>query len=585
MKKSLGEAFADQRVMPSIELEFKQRIPYQYLNVAYFNTNRLSDAVAAAYTFFNANPMEIHPDEEDEGQLTLDFYNDVPGVTEEMFVDLETREYFILYERAAHAYQLEQYESAISIFKSALDEYYLEMEGCRALCEEPYNFGEAYKSPLPQFQRFQVNHLAQLLQCRLRCVKQMEQKTGEYNRRSNSDFLPIHYHFLMFASHEAGLPDDAIKYAKTYIMFHPTNEAMKDNFQYFDQARLDLNEPDETAKKFHNTVQRDVRMLKYMEQHLGMEFDYALMSPFPSENLFDEENEEYINKDIDWDVDQNTQTPWDPDYHSEEPAEMGPFHEQKFIKDNQDEYESHQEKIDDILYDPLEPKQPEMIITPHGQLPDYDLGERFGLVVRLSPKYEVFQDGPEVDATGPVPEGAVLKLNDKMMFGPTRFVMDNVLSEDQCSLLMGLGDEASSGDGYDGDSSPHSPGENFFGITLLRAAQLAKENVVKAAAAQLYYDINVKLAKIVQEYFHLDKPLYTDYVHLVCRSPTDDKTQDRDGNEILSHPIHPDNCMFMADGTCPRREPAYIWREYSAVLYLNGDIEGGEVLFADRRKV
>ena len=48
-------------------------------------------------------------------------------------------------------------------------------------------------------------------------------------------------------------------------------------------------------------------MLKYMERHLGMKFDFALLTPFPDENLFDKENEEMIEKDLEWDVDLNTQ--------------------------------------------------------------------------------------------------------------------------------------------------------------------------------------------------------------------------------------------------------------------------------------
>ena len=55
-------------------------------------------------------------------------------------------------------------------------------------------------SSLPTFHRYQVNHLAQLLQCRLKCIKRMEMQTGEYNRYANSDFLPVHYHYLMFAT-------------------------------------------------------------------------------------------------------------------------------------------------------------------------------------------------------------------------------------------------------------------------------------------------------------------------------------------------------------------------------------------------
>ena len=38
-----------------------------------------------------------------------------------------------------------------------------------------------------------------------------------------------------------------------------------------------------------------------------MKFDFAVLTPFPDENLFDKENEEMIEKDLDWDVDLNTQ--------------------------------------------------------------------------------------------------------------------------------------------------------------------------------------------------------------------------------------------------------------------------------------
>ena len=583
-KKHLGAAFADQRVLPEIEAEFKQRLPYQYLNVAYFNLGRLSDAVAAAYTYFNANPMPVRPGEEPtEGQLTLDFYNEVEGVTAEMYVDLETHDYFKLYERASHAYQLEEWENAIDLFKRSLKEYYLEAEGCRGLCEKPYDFGEAYPNRLPHFHRLQVNHLSQMLQCRLQCVKQMELPTGEYNRFVNSDFLPVYYHYLMFASHEVGQHEEALKYFNTYMMFHANDargEYMMNNRQYLEVQDRDNVAVDGEAKTFHTRAMRDVAMLRYMEKHLGMEFDHALLTPFPDENLFDKENEEMDNEE--WDVDLNTQTPWDPDYESKEPIEVGPVYKTPFVKDNADDYESMQEKIDDILFDPLAGEGPKTISTPHGELPDYDVGEKFGTVVRLSPMYQVFTDGPEVEAEGPVPEHATLKLNSTLMQGPTRFVMDDLLTEEECGMLLSLGDVSTIGDGYDGDPSPHSTGEHFFGITLLRAAELAQEDKVSKAAVQLYHDINFKLAKIVQEYFKLEQELYTDYVHLVCRSPTDDVTTDEDGNEILSHPIHPDNCLYLVDGTCPRREPAYIWREYSAVLYLNGDIEGGEVLFADK---
>ena len=80
-------------------------------------------------------------------------------------------------------------------------------------------------------------------------------------------------------------------------------------------------------------------------------------------------------------------------------------------------------------------------------------------MIKLSPQYEVFHDGPEVEAEGPVPAHAQLKLNSTLMYGPTRFVMDGLLSEEQCGQLLSLADEAKIGDGYGGDESPHSDGE------------------------------------------------------------------------------------------------------------------------------
>ena len=48
----LGKYWHDQRVSEELEEEFRNRIPYQYLNVAYYNVGRLTDAVAAAFTYF-----------------------------------------------------------------------------------------------------------------------------------------------------------------------------------------------------------------------------------------------------------------------------------------------------------------------------------------------------------------------------------------------------------------------------------------------------------------------------------------------------------------------------------------------------
>lgn len=49
----------------------------------------------------------------------------------------------------------------------------------------------------------------------------------------------------------------------------------------------------------------------------------------------------------------------------------------------------------------------------------------------------------------------------------------------------------------------------------------------------------------------------------------------------LSHEIHADNCVIKDRGFCLRENPAYTWRDYSAILYLNDDFDGGEFFFVE----
>jgi len=51
--------------------------------------------------------------------------------------------------------------------------------------------------------------------------------------------------------------------------------------------------------------------------------------------------------------------------------------------------------------------------------------------------------------------------------------------------------------------------------------------------------------------------------------------------EDNSHPIHGDNCILDEDGSCIKRSPAYTWRDYSAIMYLNNDFEGGHFVMTD----
>lgn len=98
-------------------------------------------------------------------------------------------------------------------------------------------------------------------------------------------------------------------------------------------------------------------------------------------------------------------------------------------------------------------------------------------------------------------------------------------------------------------------------------------------SAHLYYNVTDKVRRLVESYFRLENPLYFSYSHLVCRSAIEEKQEDR---KDLSHPVHVDNCILNAEALmCVKEHPAYTFRDYSAILYLNGDFEGGNFYFTE----
>ncbi|NWS97454.1 P3H1 hydroxylase, partial [Mionectes macconnelli] len=177
-------------------------------------------------------------------------------------------------------------------------------------------------------------------------------------------------------------------------------------------------------------------------------------------------------------------------------------------------------------------------------------------------------------------EGASVTMNSKALNGSQRVVVDGVLSAEECRELQRLTNAAASaGDGYRGKTSPHTPSETFYGVTVLKALKLGQEGKVPLRSAHLYYNVTEKVRRMVQSYFRLEAPLHFSYSHLVCRTAIDEKQEGRSDN---SHEVHVDNCILNAEAlVCVKEPPAYTFRDYSAILYLNGDFEGGAFYFTE----
>ncbi|KAK7098828.1 prolyl 3-hydroxylase 2-like isoform X2 [Littorina saxatilis] len=183
--------------------------------------------------------------------------------------------------------------------------------------------------------------------------------------------------------------------------------------------------------------------------------------------------------------------------------------------------------------------------------------------------------------------GVKVVKNGTGLHGTERFVADGLASEAECMSLKNMVmSGALVGDGYDHLESkpslisPHTEHELFQGLTVYRAAKLMHSGLVNTFSMQSFLDLSEKSRLYLEKYFNLSRPLYFDFTHLVCRTAVDD-TKERDD---LSHPVHADNCVLQPNGTCLKEYPAFVQRDYSAILYLNDDFEGGEFFFAHPNK-
>ncbi|XP_061493602.1 prolyl 3-hydroxylase 2 isoform X2 [Rhineura floridana] len=170
--------------------------------------------------------------------------------------------------------------------------------------------------------------------------------------------------------------------------------------------------------------------------------------------------------------------------------------------------------------------------------------------------------------------------NSEQLNGTQRVLLEKVMTEEECQELHQVASAILlAGDGYRGKTSPHTPNERFEGATVLKALKFGYEGLLPLKSARLFYDVSEKARKIVESYFMLNSTLYFSYTHLVCRTAL---TGQQERRNDLSHPIHADNCLLDPEANeCWKEPPAYTFRDYSALLYMNSDFEGGEFIFTE----
>ncbi|KAK1341448.1 hypothetical protein QTO34_017854, partial [Cnephaeus nilssonii] len=203
-------------------------------------------------------------------------------------------------------------------------------------------------------------------------------------------------------------------------------------------------------------------------------------------------------------------------------------------------------------------------------------------------------------------EGVTLTQDARQLNGSERAVLDGLLTPAECGVLLQLAKdaaEAGARSGYRGRRSPHTAHEHFEGLTVLKAAQLARAGAVSTQGAKLLLEVSERVRTLTQAYFSPERPLHLSFTHLVCRTAIKGEQEQR---MDLSHPVHADNCVLDPDtGECWREPPAYtiettggqpllgsagapglgshcrLSSSSSGLLYLNDDFQGGDLFFTE----
>ncbi|XP_065293924.2 prolyl 3-hydroxylase 3-like isoform X2 [Dermacentor albipictus] len=143
--------------------------------------------------------------------------------------------------------------------------------------------------------------------------------------------------------------------------------------------------------------------------------------------------------------------------------------------------------------------------------------------------------------------GTRVALDEVCLNGRGRVVIDGLLNQEECDLLLKLSDSAVVGYGY--GAGPHSLTKNelFVGISALQLIDRLRLSLENATASRLLFLASHSTAH----------------------------------RRDMSHTIHSDTCDFADNATCntPDHKKTLSWRDYSAAIYLNSDFHGGQTVF------
>ncbi|XP_031609317.1 endoplasmic reticulum protein SC65 [Oreochromis aureus] len=248
---------------------FEKRIPYRYIQYAYFQLNNLEKAVAATHTFLKKNPDDV--------LLTknMNYYKTLFDV-EEYLIDHEEQPYESVFLKSVTLYNNGDFSNSARNMEQAITQYFEVYNLCLSGCDSSYEIVE-FKDFYPSMADLYIN----ALKCKVKCEENLTPSVGGFFVEK---FVATMYHYLQFSYYKLNDVKNAAPCAASYMLFDPKDQVMQQNVAYYrfyrEQWGLNDNdfEPRPEALRYFNQTTKQKEMLEFALSYLQID-DEEVVSP------------------------------------------------------------------------------------------------------------------------------------------------------------------------------------------------------------------------------------------------------------------------------------------------------------------
>lgn len=204
--------------------DFERKMPYDYLQLCYYN---LKDFVPASYAAFT---YHVHNPESEIMRDNIAWYTNKLNSSD--FVNKEPFLHTSTYKAGVYYYSEGEWEKSVQYFEKAASDFITAEQECRLECEKPFDMGW-----FPDFVTAVANHFVFCLKCKQQCQTKLSNLDGNVIE----DIFPLMYNYLQFSYYKLGDIRQAVECVESFLLVEPNDNNMVSNKLYYQtQEKADI---------------------------------------------------------------------------------------------------------------------------------------------------------------------------------------------------------------------------------------------------------------------------------------------------------------------------------------------------------